>query len=242
VSKFLVKSKQTRKGNWLEDKPNVKSRKLNLSCYTLRTFSLKTSTIFYFSIIFILTGLLTSCEKTYLPKPEGYNRIDLPTHSYQSLKEDHPYWFEYSEHAKIRKDSSWIAEPHWIDIYYPEFQANVQLTYKPIKGSQQVFKELTEDAYRLTSKHQIKAYSIDDQILKTPSGKTAIVSELSGEVPSQFQFYVSDSVKHFFRGALYFRTATKNDSLAPVIEYLKEDIVHLLNTLEWKEEKRRMND
>jgi gliding motility-associated lipoprotein GldD len=182
--------------------------------------------------------LLGSCgENNYLPKPEGYNRIDLPGHKYQLLTEKHPYSFEYSVHAKILKDSSSIAEPHWIDVYYPKFQANIQLTYKPVKGDSSVFKELSDDAYRLTSKHQIKAYSIEDQIVKTPSGKTAIVTELSGEVPSQFQFYVTDSVKHFFRGALYFRTATKNDSLAPVIEYLKKDAIHMVNTLKWEEEK-----
>jgi hypothetical protein len=38
------------------------------------------------------------------------------------------------------------------------------------------------------------------------------------------------------RGALYFRTATANDSLAPVIEYIKADMIHLLNTLEWEAE------
>jgi gliding motility-associated lipoprotein GldD len=189
-------------------------------------------------LVLSIIGVLSSCgDKTYLPKPEGYNRIDLPEHQYQMLTEIHPYVFEYSTEAKILKDSSRIAEPHWIDVYYPDFQANIQLTYKPIGGDTTVFKELSNDAYKLTSKHQIKAYSIEDQIVKTPSGKTAIVTELSGEVPSQFQFFVTDSVKHFFRGALYFRTATKNDSLAPVIEYLKTDAIHLVNTLKWQEEK-----
>lgn len=235
MSKFLSKIKLVRKENLLEGNAKVKNKKLILRLSILG-HSLSISLYGKASLaIILLLSVLTGCEKTYLPKPEGYNRIDLPTHSYQSLKEQHPYWFEYSQHAKIYKDSSYIAEPHWIDIYYPEFKANVQLTYKPIKGDTTVFKELTEDAYRLTSKHQIKAYSIEDQVVKTPSGKTAIVSELSGEVPSQFQFFVSDTTNHFFRGALYFRTATKNDSLAPVIEYLKEDIVHMINTLAWRE-------
>jgi len=58
---------------------------------------------------------------------------------------------------------------------------------------------------------------------------------LEGEVPSQFQFHVSDSTQHFMRGALYFKTATQNDSLAPVIDYLKRDIIHLLSTLRWND-------
>ena len=193
----------------------------------------------FYLFLLILCFAVSGCgDQTYLPKPEGYNRIDLPEHNYRLLAEKHPYLFEYSTEAKILKDSSRIAEPHWIDIFYPDFQANIQLTYKPIHGDSGVFKELSNDAYKLTSKHQIKAYSIEDQIVVTPSGKTAIVTELSGEVPSQFQFFVTDSVKHFFRGALYFRTATKNDSLAPVIEYLKTDAMHLVNTLKWEEENK----
>ena len=58
---------------------------------------------------------------------------------------------------------------------------------------------------------------------------------LEGEVSSQYQFYTHDTTNNFLRGALYFETATKNDSLKPIIEYVKEDINHLVNTLEWKE-------
>lgn len=181
--------------------------------------------------------LFASCNssESYTPKPKAFNRIDLPAHSYQQLADSFPYTFEYSRHAKILPDTSWIAEPYWINIYYPEMVANVQLTYKPLDGSEEKLKEHFRDSYKLTAKHQIKAYAIEEGIIRTPSGKAAVVNELTGDVPSQFQFYTTDSTNHYLRGALYFRTATQNDSLAPVIEYVKKDIIHLLNTLEWKE-------
>jgi len=189
---------------------------------------------------FILFGLVilllsTACENTYNPKPKGYNRIELPEPTYQSLPDSFPYFFEYSQHAKILRDSSWIAERYWIQIYYPQWVAEVHLTYKSLKGNSKTLEQNLEDAYKLTSKHQIKAYSIEESIVKTTNGKTAVVSELTGEVPSQFQFYTTDSVNHFFRGALYFRSSTDNDSLAPIIEYVKKDIIHLINTLEWND-------
>ena len=187
--------------------------------------------------IVAIVFVTAACSETYTPKPKGYNRIDLPEAKYQPLKEQHPYWFEYSEYAKVLQDSSKLAKPHWIDIYYPRFNANVQLTYHPLTENNLV--RLTEDARKLTSKHQIKAYSIEEAQIRTPKDKTAFVFELEGEVPSQFQFYVTDSAKHFFRGALYFRTATANDSLAPVIDFIKKDIVHMLNTLEWEEERKQ---
>lgn len=183
----------------------------------------------------VLLLLFSSCEDEYVPKPKGYNRIDVPSHTYQSLTEKHPYTFKYSTHAKILKDSSFIAEPHWIDIYYPQFQANIQITYKPIKGKSKGLSEHIDDSHKLAYKHNIKAYSIDQVDIKTPNGNYATVFELTGEVPSQFQFYLTDSSHHFLRGAVYFRTATANDSLAPLIEYMKYDVMELLNTLEWKE-------
>ena len=70
-------------------------------------------------------------------------------------------------------------------------------------------------------------------ITVTPSGKTAVIAELEGEVPSQFHFTMTDSAKHFLRGALYFNTQVQNDSLAPAIEYMKRDMMHIINTLEW---------
>ena len=191
-----------------------------------------------FPLFFLfLVPFLFSCEAEYTPKPKGYNRIDLPPAKYQPLKEKHPYFFEYSAYAKILQDSSRLSEPHWINVYYPQHKANVQITYKALNNNPKAFYDLVNDARKLTSKHEIKAYSIDETTLKTPSGQTAFVFELSGEVPSQFQFYVSDSTNHFLRGALYFRTATANDSLAPVIEYIKKDVVHMLNTLQWTDMK-----
>ena len=190
----------------------------------------------------LLVLFATSCEEEFSPKPRGYNRIDLPPHEYKQLKEDHPYTFEYSAHAEILKDTSLIAEPHWIDIWYPQFRSNIQITYKPIKNNKKILEELINDSYRLKGGHHKKAYSVDEAIVKTRSGKTATVFELEGEVPSQFQFFTTDSANHFLRGAVYFRTATKNDSLAPVIEYMKKDVIHLLETLEWSDDLRTTND
>ncbi|WP_026998356.1 gliding motility lipoprotein GldD [Eisenibacter elegans] len=180
--------------------------------------------------------LFSQCgSPSYVPKPKAYNRIDLPVAAYQALASDTlPYQFEYSAYAHIRPDSSHIAEPTWIHIVYPNFQADIQITYKNIAQNPQYLQEYIDDAHKLTSKHQVKAYSIDETIIRTPLGKTAAVYEIEGDVPSQFQFYMTDSTNHFLRGAVYFRTSTKNDSLAPIIEFLKKDVLQLINTVTWR--------
>jgi len=186
--------------------------------------------------IALFTIFLISCQREYLPKPVGYNRLVLPTPSYHSLPDTLPYDFEYSEHAQLLSDTSRIHGPYWIEIYYPQIKSNIHITYRKVNNNDKLLKELVDDSYRLTSKHQIKAYAIDEAIVKTPSGKTAVVEEIQGEVPSQFQFTMTDSSENFIRGALYFNTKVHNDSLSPAIEYMKKEIMHLINTLEWRNE------
>ncbi len=176
---------------------------------------------------------LIGCEENYLPKPPGYNRIDLPKHSFQELTESYPYQFEYSDFSKAEADSFNLQEDNWINLNYSEFGAKVHLTYKEIDEGGVSFERLSNDAFKLTAQHQVKAYGIEESVLVTPEGYTGVVAELEGEVPTQFQFFVTDSTSHFLRGALYFNTAMKNDSLAPVIEYIKVDMAHLMNTVKF---------
>ncbi|WP_414734295.1 gliding motility lipoprotein GldD [Cecembia rubra] len=183
--------------------------------------------------IFILF-LLTSCTGDFLPKPLGYNRIDLPERVFVDLEEGKPYSFQHSIHALVEADSFNLQETSWINLNYQGLGGKVHFTYLELDTKGKDIKIVVNDAINLTAKHQIKAYGIEESILRTPKGYTGVVAELSGEVPTQFQFFVTDSTKHFLRGALYFDTAMKNDSLAPVIEYIKVDMAHLINTLEFK--------
>lgn len=190
---------------------------------------------FFFPVLIV--AILFGCDREYLPKPLGYNRLVLPEPAYRSLPDTLPYTFEYSKHAKLLSDTSWISERFWIEIYYPELKANVHVTYKRIMNNDELLKEFLNDAYVLTSKHQIKAYAIDEVVTTNPQGHTAVVVELDGEVPSQMQFTITDSTKNFLRGALYFNTKVHNDSLKPAIEYMKKDILHLIHTFDWKKSK-----
>jgi gliding motility-associated lipoprotein GldD len=196
----------------------------------------------YASWVFVIVlgaVLATSCEKSYFPKPIGYNRLELPKPGYILLPDTFPYRFEYSTNARLIDDTSAINERYWIELYYPQLKSNVHITYKPLGNNKKLLKEFLDDAYTLTAKHQIKASAIDEIITQTKTGHVAVIAELEGEVPSQFQFTITDSTHHFLRGALYFNTQVQNDSLAPAIEYMKKDIMHMINTFEWKNSSAR---
>src|SRR6267142_4845169 len=85
--------------------------------------------------------LISSCTTDYQPKPKGYNRLVLPKAEYRSLPDTLPYQFEYSKHAKLLKDTSWISERHWVEIYYPELKANIHITFKQVRGKEVLLKE-----------------------------------------------------------------------------------------------------
>jgi len=192
-----------------------------------------------YTLVFLIFLLSCTHEKEQnkfsdAPRPKGFNRIELPNASYVSLEKGHPFTFEVSSFAKVLKDTVSWAEPHWLYVYYPRWDAFIQLTYKPLNNNPKKLASLIQDAYTLASKHQGKASGIQDYVMTTKSGRKAGLIELEGEVATSFQFYTTDSTKHFLRGAVYVKTATANDSLAPIIKFLKQDAIHLIQTLEWK--------
>ena len=184
----------------------------------------------------MVLAAIQGCEEDYLPKPRGFNRIALADPTYMPAKlQNYPYQFDINSLAELSEDDAVFSEPYWLDISYPDWDASIQVTYKGIKGKEELLKSYLNDAYKLTSKHQIRASAIEESIVDLGGGRVGVVAELQGEVPSQFQFFQTDSTRHFLRAALYFNTATKNDSLAPIIEYLKQDMMHMLSTLRWQE-------
>lgn len=198
----------------------------------------------YLCLLGLVISLL-ACNKEQagdVPRPKGYNRIDLPKAQYVALGAGHPYQFEVSKFAKVIPDTVTIgnkkevfkAEPHWIYLYYPRWDAFIQITYKPLGGDKQKMKALINDAFALAYKHQGKAAGIHDYVMTTSDGRKAGLIELNGEVATSLQFFTTDSTKHFLRGAIYVKTATQNDSLAPIIRFLKQDALHLIQTLSWK--------
>lgn len=204
------------------------------------------------SALFLLLICLISCEEEqqFYPKKRAFHRIELPRVAYQQLAstypfetknnkigEAYPYIFEYSKHAQIMPDTSFMAEPFWIEMLYPTLNASVHISYKAINGNRRVFEEYINDALKLATKHGSRASSIEEMRSRTANGDGVMFYYLEGDVPTTFQYIVTDTVNHFFRAALYVPNSQKNDSLAPILDYVKEDMLYMLKTFDWKEEK-----
>ncbi|MEI7980379.1 MAG: gliding motility lipoprotein GldD [Bacteroidota bacterium] len=183
-------------------------------------------------LLSVLSSLLCSCSSDYTPKPRGYFRIDLPQQQYRAFDTTFPYSFEYPVYATIVPDNSKMAEPYWINIRYGQFHATLHLSYKVIRGN---LPQYLEDARTLVNKHIPKANAITQRAFNDPDHRVyGLVYEIRGaDAASSYQFYVTDSVAKFVRGALYFNLVPNNDSLAPVINFLKGDIHHMISTFRW---------
>ncbi len=199
--------------------------------------NLKLSVSILFFIAFLLSFGFNSCindeDDFYNPKPRGYFRIDLPKQEYQKFDSSYPYTFQYSKHAVLLPDNSPEAEPFWINIMYPDYNATIYISHKVIKNN---ISKYTEDARTFANKHIPKA---DDLIeLEVYDSKSKVYGKIyhieGSGVASTCQFWVTDSIKNFVRGSLYFNQSPNNDSLAPVIKYLRDDVLKMMNTLEWK--------
>lgn len=187
---------------------------------------------------FILAFLgMLSCNSPYTPKPVGYFRISFPEKKYRLFeKEGYPYSFEYPVYANVSKDSTYFGEttenPWWININFPEFKGKIYVSYKEIGVNK--FDTLVKHAFSLTGKHSAKAYSIEDSVISTPNNIKGMFFELGGDVATANQFFLTDSTRHFLRGALYFDVEPNADSLGIVNQFLIEDVRHLINTFKWR--------
>ena len=184
-------------------------------------------------LLFACVSLLFGCEEEYTPKPKGFFRIDLPEHSYKNFAPaDCPYSFDINKQAFIANSRSNVNEPCWVNINYPRFKSTVHISYKQIDNDLPKF---LEDSRTLVYKHTVKASDLQEKLIVNDSAKVyGLVYFLEGNAASTMQFYLTDSTNHFLRGALYFNARPNPDSIAPVQEFIRQDIVHFIKSFKWK--------
>lgn len=192
--------------------------------------------IFYCSLLFVF--LFYSCNSDYTFKRRGYFKIELPAKAYQKFDQPgYPYSFEYPVYASIVKDSTFFEaqpeNPWWINIDFPRFGGRIYFSYKEIGKNK--LDTLVNDAFEMAYKqHTRKASSIEPVGFVTPNKISGVYFTLTGNTATANQFFLTDSVKHFLRGALYFGATPNEDSISVVNDFLRVDMEHLINTLKWK--------
>lgn len=192
----------------------------------------------WYLLFLLLIITIISCKEIAVPKPKGHFRIDLPERQYVRFNDDPvkksgmPLSFEYPAYGKLSFSEGNRSQPGWFNIEFPSYRAKIYLTYKDINND---FEGLMEQTYKMNVKNHItKADAIDEKVFNNAENRVyGILYDLKGNTASSVQFYVTDSVNHYLRGSLYFSAEPNADSLAPVIVFFREDIIHLIETLKW---------
>jgi gliding motility-associated lipoprotein GldD len=191
----------------------------------------------YLLLLPLFIVAFTACdddeEKIFSPKPRGYFRINFPEKNYRVFDSICPYTFEIPLYSRIVQDKHKGAEPCWLNLEFPQFKATVHLSYKAVTDTN--LNQYLEDSRDFAIRHQIKATGLEESIVIRDSAKVyGLVYDIAGNTASSVQFYLTDSTKHFLRGSLYFNTVTNIDSLKIVIDFIRKDIFHLVQTCKWK--------
>ncbi|MBU2950684.1 gliding motility lipoprotein GldD [Tamlana agarivorans] len=189
------------------------------------------------NFLLVLVVCFFSCEEDLLPKPKAFLRLEYPEAKYEGSKFDLPFSFEINTLATKVKSQKvrGTTESYGVNLEYPTLKGTLFLTYKSIDNNENNLNDFLRDAQNFTQKHTIKA----DEIPVTPyeNYKRKVYgafAEVKGDVASPAQFYVTDSVKHFLTGSLYFYAKPNYDSILPAANYLQKDIKHIMETVKWK--------
>ncbi len=184
-------------------------------------------------------SLQVACNSDYSSgKKKGYFHIDFPEKKYQVFDQPgYPYTFEYPVYAKVMKDSAFFEEKAgdwWLNIDVPQFAGRIYISYKAI-GVQNKFDSLVRDGFKMAYKQHVDVSTgIEESRILTPHKVEGMYFSLGGNTATANQFFLTDSTKHFLRGALYFDATPNADSLGIINDFLKKDVEHLINTLKWK--------
>lgn len=185
--------------------------------------------------VLVIVFVVNACNDhdNYLPKPRGYFRIDLPEKAYSRVDTIERYSFECPNYALLTYDRYSPNEKNWVNIEMPQFKGSIHLTHKPVNGN---LGKYLEDVHTMLTKHLQKANGIRDSLIVNDEHQVyGLFIEMDGKgVATPMQFYLTDSTKNFVRGALYFNFLPNNDSMQPVINFIRKDIDHMINTFEWK--------
>lgn len=180
-------------------------------------------------LLSVMVGLSCKNSSRHSPKPTGYFRIDFPEKQYKTYDDNCPFIFELPIYAFIIDERQEFC---WMDIYFPSFNALIYLTYKPVENN---LRKHLEDSREFVYKHTVKADAIQEIRFENDSLRVyGMMYDLMGNTASSVQFFLTDSTDHFLRGALYFNFRPNVDSLAPVIDFIRDDIVYMIESFEWK--------
>jgi gliding motility-associated lipoprotein GldD len=197
---------------------------------------IKQQFLYFFIAPLLFVALASGCDADDgipTPKPKGYFRIALPEKKYVPYTGECPFAFSIPDYAHIENSVEKNAEPCWKNLVFDRFKATLYLSYKSISNDK-MLGQLINNSWALTEKHRAVADGRrETDIIREKDHVYGTLIDVGGNAATALQFYLTDSSSHFIYGSLYFYTVPNKDSLRPVLDFLRKDILHLTETFQW---------
>ena len=178
--------------------------------------------------IITLMLIVVGCREKTAPKPTAYPFIENRATEYtpHNIK-TYPLQFNIANNAITESNNK---NNKWLNIKYPDYNATIYCTYinsdsNKIQTEIAKSRELVYIHAKLATEINTLSYS------DTTKNTTAELYILKGNVATPLQFVATDQSTYIFRGSLYFNAQVNNDSVAPIVEYLKNDIYQIIETI-----------
>ena len=176
--------------------------------------------------------LLVFCGCTeYYPKPKGFLRVDA-SENYALVDSFSFARFETAADARILPEKKENGEA-WVTIRYPLYHAELYGTYHSFSGKEELA-GLGDDFYRLLERNvrdEKVYYARFEDTLRAAYG---YLYWSDAPIPSPVQFFVTDSVCRFFRGAVYFSDSLSHEMSVPYAQFFSDEMMRLIETFSWR--------
>ncbi len=173
-----------------------------------------------------------------IPKPRAYPRITFPVRNYVEFRQPEcPMTFQHPDYMHVIRRENFFdekpAHPCWFDLDAPSLGAKLHCSYYPIESGMG-FDKLVTDAFKMADRINQRANYMDEIRIANGQGISGLLMEFSGSAASPLHFYLTDSTRHFLKASLYFQSKVVPDSLAPITNYLREDLAIIINSMKFE--------
>ena len=181
---------------------------------------------------------MLGCDNYLMPKQSAFLRLDYSNPEYEQINNSaFPFLFETNNVLSNISDININDESIDFIIKYDKLNGQINFQYNNV-DSKETLNTYIMDLKKSIETHSIMANSVKirDYVLEENNIYCRIF-DMSGNVASPYQFYLTDNTNNIISGFVYFNIKPNYDSVLPAINYIENDIINLIESFSWKKNK-----
>jgi len=184
-------------------------------------------------ILLLLLLVMMACSFPASGKrAKADSKLNFPKAVYASTTDSLPFTFDLSNQAKFTWQKNKVGE-YFCNVIYPSLNAQLYCTYHAITPDK--FRDFAEESRKMVYEHSTVATAINEKRYDNDlSYVHGILYDIQGNVATPVQIALTDSTHYFFNASLYFNMTPNVDSIAPALNYIRKDIIRIMESFKEK--------